>query len=307
MPGTSIINVENQGLSEPAKALVDRTYQVLTGLATPAVGFFRPIQTRRMAKAEADSLIVQAEAEAAANRILSAAEAERAELEARTARRILAEEVQFQESMEDVLSRAIPLLAADANPERIESGWLLNFLGKSRAYTDDEMRNVWARILAGQANNPGSFSRKTVNVLADMDKGDAERFGTLCRFVWEFPEDTEPVIYHRDELWERHGLTYTSLTDLESLGLIRTDLSMLTQIGTEPLPERFTASYAGRHVNIEFMDRSGGSLPIGHVSFTSAGRQINSIIALDPVEGLFELMCERWTDLENVASVEPTS
>ena len=50
--------------------------------------------------------------------------------------------------------------------------------------SDDDMQQIWAGILAGEANNSGSFSRRTVNLVADLDKRNAQLFRNLCGFAW---------------------------------------------------------------------------------------------------------------------------
>ncbi len=49
--------------------------------------------------------------------------------------------------------------------------------------SDEQMQALWAKILAGEANGPGRFSKKTVNIVASLDKSDAEAFTTLCGFA----------------------------------------------------------------------------------------------------------------------------
>ena len=46
------------------------------------------------------------------------------------------------------------------------------------------MQILWARVLAGEANAPGTYSKRTVNLLSDFDKSDAELFTKLCGFGW---------------------------------------------------------------------------------------------------------------------------
>jgi hypothetical protein len=36
-----------------------------------------------------------------------------------------------------------------------------------------EMQNLWAQVLAGEANSPGTYSKRTVNFLSSLDKKDA--------------------------------------------------------------------------------------------------------------------------------------
>ena len=273
------------GLTNPATVLFERVSDAVGGVA-------KPWQIRRVAGAEADAKLILAEADIKIT-----------ELQQRAARRFIEEETKSQENIENITYQAIPHLNEDAEPENIEDDFLRNFFDKCRIVSDEEMQQMWARILAGEANNPGTFSRKTINVLADMDKRDAELFVQLCRFVWSFPTDIEPIVYSQGALWKQHGLGFSSLTDLTSLGLIRVETPSFEALGTEPLPQTFVASYAGRRVEISFTESSGGQVPIGEVAFTYAGRQLHKIVDSAPVDGLFESMCERWTENESIESV----
>jgi len=317
--------LETGGLAQPATLLVEKVFWVIGGVASPVVGIARPYQMKRLARAEGDSEIIRAEAEAKTSVIRAEGEAQSRRIlaglapdddynrgqsariaesvEARTSGRILMEETQAQANMEQIISNAIELLGEGARPGRMDDDWITNFCQKCRAYSDEEMQEVWAHILAGEANNVGSFSRKTVSVLADMDKRDAERFGLLCRFVWRFPSDTEPVIYPREAFWREHGLTFELLTDLEALGLIRTEVQGPGEFGTNVVPQSCVATYSGRRVEIVLSSSDGGYVPTGNVVFTSPGRQISSIIEPEPIGGFCELMCQRWSERPEVAEV----
>ena len=67
-----------------------------------------------------------------------------------------------------------------STPLGIEGGWLLNFLDKSKTVSDDEMQDLWASILAGEANCEGSYSPKTLTIVADVDQRVANLFDTFC-------------------------------------------------------------------------------------------------------------------------------
>ena len=62
----------------------------------------------------------------------------------------------------------------------VESGWLLNFLDKSKTVSDDEMQDLWASILAGEANRAGSYSPKTLTIVTDVNQKVATLFNTFC-------------------------------------------------------------------------------------------------------------------------------
>ena len=168
MPGFSLVDLS--GFSKPANTLV-------TKIANAFGRQFDPSQRIRMAEAEAQ-----------ADRILrvSATETdiEVADLRQRAATRFANEEMTKQLNMESIIEKAIPNLNDDANPEEMENDWIMNFFDKCRMVSDGEMQQIWAGILAGEGNNPGSFSRKTVNLVADLDKRDADLLKNSVRFAW---------------------------------------------------------------------------------------------------------------------------
>ena len=67
-----------------------------------------------------------------------------------------------------------------STPLGVDSGWLLNFLDKSKTVSDDEMQDLWASILAGEANCAGSYSPKTLTIVTDVNQKVATLFNTFC-------------------------------------------------------------------------------------------------------------------------------
>lgn len=89
-----------------------------------------------------------------------------------------------QENIESITAKAIPLLSEDAKPDAIERDWLSHLFDRCRLTSDAEMQSLWAAILAGQANSPGKFSRRTIELAGTLDKTDAQLFTKFCTFAW---------------------------------------------------------------------------------------------------------------------------
>ncbi len=81
-----------------------------------------------------------------------------------------------------IVQMAEAQLVEGADPSQIDDDWAANFKDKARTCSNDEMAGLWAQLLAAEANNPGSYSRKTVNVLSDLEPADAHLFRTLADF-----------------------------------------------------------------------------------------------------------------------------
>lgn len=159
----SVINLGD--LSKPATVLIEKILDAVGGV-------FKPYEIRRVAKAEAE-----------AKKIETVAKFEIIELQQRALRRFLTEETIKQNNMEAIILEALPALKPNAKPQEVEQDWIANFFDKSRLISDTEMQKLWAKILAGEGNSPGSFSKKTINLMSDLDKRDAilfENYVILC-------------------------------------------------------------------------------------------------------------------------------
>jgi hypothetical protein len=121
---------------------------------------------------------------AEAERIHADSQIQITDLHRRAVHRFLEEEAKKQENIEEITQKALPLLEEESAPLNIEDDWVTNFFDKSRSVSDADMQQLWARVLAAKSNSPGKLSRRTVNLLSDLEKSDAELFTTLCGFAW---------------------------------------------------------------------------------------------------------------------------
>ena len=287
MPGFSLVNVG--ALSKPADTLVTKI--------SNAIGrHFDPRQEIRMA-----------EAQARADRIrrVGAEETyiEIAKLRDRAAYRFANEEMTKQLNIESTIERALPGLDDNANPEAMDNDWIMNFFDKCRMVSDEDMQQIWAGILAGEANHPGSFSRRTVNLVADLDKRDAELFRNLCGFAWMIGSLRPLVFDTHHEIYNGRGINFGSLSQLETLGLIHfNDISGFKILH---LPKRFNISYYGKLAALELPADDGNELQEGKVLLTRAGLELAPICGSTPVEGFFEYVYDRWAEVSLVPPRDP--
>lgn len=262
-------------LTKPATVLIKKI--------SKGVGrVFEPYQLVRMAKAEAAAELIRAE-----NRIKVG------DLEHRALHRFIEEEAKKQLNMEEITRKALPLLKDEARPESVADDWITNFFDKCRIVSDVDMQRLWSEVLAGEANAPGTFSKRTVNLLSDMDRGDADLFTRLCCFNFVIAKDPIPMVYDCDkEIYTHLGINFNTLGHLESLGLIRFD--NLIEFRTIRLPRSINVSYYGKTVVLTFHNESDNQLVVGRVLLTRAGEELSRVCGSKPVEGFFDFVYQRW-------------
>ncbi|HMG72212.1 MAG TPA: DUF2806 domain-containing protein [Pyrinomonadaceae bacterium] len=280
---TSLINIGE--LSRPATMLVEKISDAVGGI-------FKPYQIVRVAKAEAQADQVRAESQIGIS-----------DLQRRAFHRFLEEEGKKQKNIEDITQKALPLLEENSKPNEVEDDWITNFFDRCRLISDDDMQSLWSRVLAGEANSPGTYSKRTVGFLSDLDKYEAELFTRLCGFVWRVRE-LVPLIYDEtQEIYNKHGIDPGAVMDLETIGLIQYELVGFRRV---KLPKRFPVSYYGTKLILNLPQETGNELDDGRVVLTKIGLELAPICGSKPVEGFFDYVTDRWKSYGYIIDPEKT-
>lgn len=286
--GNSLIDFGD--LSKPVTTLIEKASDAVGGL-------FKPWQIKRIARAEAE-----------AKKIWAAKDIEITDMQQRAIVRNLHEQGKHQQNMEHITAGAIPLINPGAKPEQIEEDWLTYFFSKARIVSDEMMQSLWSRLLAGEANAPYSYSKRTIDFVSTLDKSDAELFTQLCTFNWLIEDEFYPLIYLlEDEIYEQFGISYESLTHLDTIGLISFRTIEVQGIHI-PLQKVWT-SYYEKPVILEFLktDKSQHSVDIGHVTLTRVGKELVLLCGSRPSEDFFAHILSKWYARYSVSSPWPRS
>ena len=158
----------------------DLLAQIAEGLTKPATVLIEKVAEAANIRYEPKHVVKMAIAQAEAAEIKAESDIKIADLEQRALLRWIREESLHQKNMEDTTAKAIPKLNEDADPHAIKDDWIIKFFDKCRLITDDEVQDLWASILAGEANSAGSYSPKTLTTLADMNQKSLSLFSDFC-------------------------------------------------------------------------------------------------------------------------------
>jgi len=269
---TSLVNLGE--LSKPANTLIKKVSSAIGGV-------FEPWQIKRVAKAEAEASLIKAKTDI-----------EITDLHRRAMHRFVEEEASRQENMEEITKKSLPHLNEDSKPDNMEDDWVTNFFDKSRIVSDEEMQSIWAQVLAGEANVPGSYSKRTVNLLGDLDKQDAELFQSLCRFGWHVGEFAPLVFDSQATIYNDLGINFGSLSHLDSLGLIQ--FTGISGFSRQQLPKKFVVAYCDQALPLTMSKEKNNTLDIGKVLLTQAGKELARISNSPGVEGFYDYVKEKW-------------
>jgi hypothetical protein len=280
---TPALNISLAGdLSKPAIILIEKISDALGGAC-------KPWQLKRVAKAEAEAALIAARSQI-----------ELTELQERGLQRIIAEGAKTQENIESITQKALPSINNDAKPQNIEDDWISNFFDKCKLISDKDMQTLWSKVLSGEANTPGTYSKRTVNFISSLDKNDGTLFTSLCGYFIEGPNI--PVIFDvngSDDIYSENNINLQTLSHMESIGLIK--MEQTTQFSWNPQnnPKNVTFKYYNMMITIEFPNKPSppikNSVQIGHVLLTSIGRELAPICNPKMVPGFLSYLQAKWT------------
>ena len=264
------MNLENAGLlGAGAYAASKAAEKLIEKVASAAYLVAEPTLMRRKASAEIE--------------ISTAVEAANSELPdtnnllRRTIQTMVRREIIQQLNREDILARSLPLLDENSEPTSVADEWMFNFFERCGTFSAEEMKDVWAKMLAGEANSPGQFSRHAVNILSMMDSNDVSTFTKLLSCSFDNYNNAIIIFGLNDAILGSVGVLFDDLNSLRSLGLIAYDAIGSIDLSITPPLEKEGLLYGGY---ILLLKKDGGiaTLPTGKITLTRAGFELAKLV-----------------------------
>lgn len=155
--------------------------------------------------------------------------------------------------------------------------WFVRFFEAVGNISDDEMQNLWAKILAGEIARPSTFSLKTIDVMRNLSKRDAELFIKVCSHSF-ISSATNYFLPNEDEFLERVGIQYTDIMKLSELGLIFNNATITLDVNISDTP----IILVNNNTLIMLITSVSGNsekVSIGQYPFTEVGKELSTMIS----------------------------
>ena len=211
-----------------------------------------------------------------------------------------------------ILGKAVPQITDQAMLSSVTDDWAANFRDKARTCFDDDMADIWAQLLAGEVNKPGSYSRKSVNILADMEPHDAQLFKAVadCKLIpvdpvvnnevrtgvkRSFLQPKPMILDCTHSIYLSNGIEADSLERLDWLGLVNHGLDGMHI--TENLRMGATVAYEYRSGYLLLRaENKSVTVKFGCTSFTPAGIELSELCPMEHPSGFIEYLDETWSN-----------
>lgn len=201
----------------------------------------------------------------------------------RITNRLMRKEKRRQKNTEQVISKAADFAKEKKKTnKKIYDDWIVDFFEIAQDCSDEKMQYLWAKLLAGELENPGNFSRRTLQRIKEMTQYEALIFEYISRCLWLFKDeyngdqmvlildDHHYADHYFDETFEFDG---SDINNLENLGLLKLSYVELTK------DEHYSLSFFSKEHTV------GAKLSHYEFSFaalTPSGEEIVSLIDAKP-------------------------
>ena len=302
--------------------LLDYTASGIGAVAGPMLA---PWQARR----EAAALRITAEGQADALRSIAAAQSDARDALASASSNFQVEidiaetvrqRIQFQEEKRQgnigaVVGQTAELLGDNDVPDQEpDHDWTARFFNYIQDVSSEEMQLLWAKVLAGQIEQPGSISIRALSILRNLDNATAKLFQLLCSACVKISPDGSLVMDARvpslgsnagENSLQKFGLSYGNLNILNEHGLIisdynsRYDMQMCIGIVGQssaqvPVLVRIPFGFQGRHWILTAASERhlGAELFVSGVALSQAGMELSKITECEPMPEYHQALAE---------------
>lgn len=156
-----------------------------------------------------------------------------APLEDRARKRERVSYLRKQQNLESILQKALGYSSESEISEKADQDWFDSFLTLAENVSNRTMQDLWAKILASEVSQPGTFSLKALNIFKAMSIYDAKLLAKACTLtVRDSQRKNIRIIsgcYQKPGLFNFFNRDNQQHISLNSFGLSYADLLVLSE------------------------------------------------------------------------------
>jgi Protein of unknown function (DUF2806) len=190
-------------------------------------------------------------------------------------------------------------IANDKGPEAppISEDWLNAFESEAAQISSEQMKNLFAKVLAGEIRRPTSYSIKTIKLMAQLDNRAAALFRLLCSLSISLRFQNSNILDARvvsmgnasANSLQAYGLSFDQLNILQEYGLIISDYNSymdyrttVVQNGEVLLPAIYQKAQWALVPKVA--PPAYQEFRVHGVAFSWSGKELLSIVDIEPDE-----------------------
>lgn len=197
----------------------------------------------------------------------------------------------------DIMRIAVEHLDPNSIFKDVSDDWITFFFNKVKDVTEDYMKEIWGKILAGEFNEPNTYTKQLLHTMSIMDSKIAERFQKIRSscfysepYLYAFVYRTNGKEIKNIKKYQDMSLYISDLKELDSLGIIQYRFSDFHSL----VIKNKIFEYGNKQIKLNTDKRS---IVIGNVSLTNVGKQLCRIVPMKYDDKILEVCLDSWEKL----------
>ncbi|WP_196890103.1 DUF2806 domain-containing protein [Aureivirga sp. CE67] len=149
-------------------------------------------------------------------------------IEQRTKNRLDFKEQRRQENIESITQNAARNLEAEASvsEDPVDEDWTSRFFNYAEDISNEDMQELWGQILAGEIKQPNSYSLRTLELLRNLTKEEAQTFTKAANFV--ISSNNSPFLFkgNDNKTLSKYGFTFEDQLLLTEIGILQAEANI---------------------------------------------------------------------------------
>ena len=158
-------------------------------------------------------------------------------------------------------------------------GWHTRFYEDSGNISDEKLQDIWAKVLAGEIDHPGSCSLRTLDCLRNISKEEAELFQKVCDASIRVGKSV--LLPRFGGVMEDKGITYDDVLRLDDCGLMKSASGMVVGM---PIGESYgIVTYDDKWVLLAKKRQGANSfrLELPQYLFSACGSELYGVVGTE--------------------------
>ena len=186
-------------------------------------------------------------------------------------------------NLHDVLAFAFANVKPIKSDAPLDMDWMAQFVDYAKDVSDDEIKVIWGKILADEASEPHTYFKRTLSVLKNIEKNEAEWFTDMLAYSLDYCFPTMFV----------NEFGYNKIQSLQDCGLLNSSEAGYN-INIEGKMQHIIVKGKSLKINMRTKDDNLQTIIIKSVhTLTDAGIQLSRIIDVESNRLAFEKLVER--------------
>lgn len=186
---------------------------------------------------------------------------------------IFEKEAQKLENQSKIIKNTAEILETkeSVSEEPLDSDWITRFFKITEDITNEEMQNLWSKILADEIERPNSYSLRTLETLKNLSSKEAILFSHFVKICCFPGRKTKLITINDSDFLNKYNITLEDMQLLEELNLVNSLLGFNIHPHTD-----CHLIYCDKLILIKNNSNSKIYFPV--YTLTTIGQEISTII-----------------------------